>query len=82
MDLSRLCPVNFNSFKHGLSITALKALSKTLIRFTVNDNLEEFHHKLREELISFGNNWDNLKKSVENEYNFENFDSEDECQEI
>jgi len=38
----------------------LKALSKNLIRFTVSDNLEEFHQKLREELVSFGNNWDNL----------------------
>ncbi|KAL4089590.1 hypothetical protein QTP88_024603 [Uroleucon formosanum] len=81
MDLSLLSPVNFNSFKHGLPKTALKALSKNLIRFTVNDNLEEFHQKLREELVSFGNNWDNLKKSVEDEYDFENFDSEDEYQE-
>lgn len=47
MDLSLLSPVNFNSFKHGLPKTALKALSKNLIRFTVNDNLEEFHQKLR-----------------------------------
>jgi len=81
MDLSLLSPVNFNSFKHGLPKTALKTLSKNLIRFTVNDNLEEFHQKLREELVSFGNNWDNLKKSVEDEYDFENFYSEDEYQE-
>ncbi len=47
MDLSLLSPVNFNSFKHGLPKTALKALSKNLIRFTVNDNLKEFHQKLR-----------------------------------
>jgi hypothetical protein len=31
MDLSLLSPVNFNSFKHGLPKTALKALSKNLI---------------------------------------------------
>jgi len=47
MDLSLLSPFNFNSFKHDLPKTALKALSKNLIRFTVNDNLEEFHQKLR-----------------------------------
>ncbi|XP_025425624.1 uncharacterized protein LOC112694388 [Sipha flava] len=47
----------------------------------VSDNLEEFYQKLREELVSFSNNWDNLKKSVEDEYDFENFDSEDEYQE-
>ncbi|XP_050065875.1 uncharacterized protein LOC126554927 [Aphis gossypii] len=81
MDLSLLSPVNFNSFKHGLPKTALKALSKNLIRFTINDNLEEFHRKLTEELVSFSNSWDNLKKSVEDEYDFENFNSEDENQE-
>lgn len=70
MDLSLLSPVNCNSFKHGFPKTALKALSKNLIRFTVNDGLEEFHQKLREELVSFGNNWDNFKKSVEDEYDF------------
>lgn len=43
MDLSLLSPVNFNSFKHDLPKTTLKALSKNLIRFTVNDGLEEFH---------------------------------------
>jgi len=41
MDLSLLSPVNFNSFKHVLPKTVFKALSKNLIRFTVNDNLEE-----------------------------------------
>lgn len=53
--------------------TALKALSKNLIRFTNNDHLGEFHRKLTEELVSFVNSWDNLKKSVEDEYDFENF---------
>lgn len=64
MDLSLLSLVNFNSFKHGLPKTALKVLSKNLIRFTVNDVLEEFHQKLREELVSFGNNWNNLKNQL------------------
>jgi len=76
MDLSLLSPVNFNSFEHCLPKSALKTL-----RFTVNDGLEEFHQKLREELVIFGNNWDNLKISVEGEYDFKNFDSEDEYQE-
>jgi len=35
--------------------------------------LGEFHRKLTEELVSFVNSWDNLKKSVEDEYDFENF---------
>lgn len=78
IDLSLLSPVNFSSLKHGLPKTALKALSKYLIRFTINDNLEEFHRKLTEELVSFSNSWDNLKKSVGDEYDFENFNSEDE----
>ena len=48
-----------------------------MIRFTVNSSLEGLNQKLREELLSFANNWENLKKLVENEYDFENFDSED-----
>jgi hypothetical protein len=82
MDLSLLSPVNFDSFKqNGLSKRALETLSKNLVRFTNYNNMEELHQQLCKELISFANNWDNLKNSINDEYNVDNFDSEDESDE-
>ncbi|XP_026815253.1 zinc finger protein 2-like [Rhopalosiphum maidis] len=52
MDLLLLCPVNFNSFKHGLSKIALKALSKNLIRFTINDNFGRIPSKIKRRINS------------------------------
>jgi len=50
----------------------LKTISKNLIRFTVCENVDNFHKKLWE-LINFANNWDNLKKSIDDVYKIDNF---------
>lgn len=81
MDLSLLSPVNFGSVKKGLPEKALKTISKNLIRFTKCENVDEFYKKLREELINFANNWDNLKKSIDDVYNIDNFYGAEDDQE-